>query len=182
MSDAPDPDRAAEVHESPQTPTLDGLPVLPDTPRVLLAKEPVTAEDDTLAKPPVLNALSADAVAELRREGSWRIGARLIVALVTVIFSFRLAFDESLPRLLMGLLGAATLLLFVVTLVRGVAESGRQRAMLSALEQLLSYARERPEQAHAVEPQIAAIVATLRQPAAPMPWEATERTNALERE
>jgi len=166
------------------TVTLDGLPVLPDTPRSLLhAHNPrnteVVLDDDGAIVPEerplrpagtVLDTLGQEAVAQLRREGSWQVGFRLIVALVAIVLTFRLASDDALPRLLVFLSSALAVVVVIAVIAQSVSESRRQRAILLALEQIVTVARDRPDALVRMTPQIESLLAALRAPASVWPW------------
>ncbi len=165
----------------PATVTLDGLPVLPDTPRTLLHthSSEVVLDDDGAIVPEqrperpagtVLDTLGQEAVAQLRREGSWQVGFRLIVALVAIVLTFRLASDDALPRLLVFLGSALAVVVIIAVIAQSVAESRRQRAILVALEHVVTVARDRPDALIRMTPQIESLLASLRAPASVWPW------------
>lgn len=173
---------AVPVAPEPATATYDGLPVLPDTPRTLLRTrdpESVLASDDGAIVPEerpsrpagtVLDTLGQEAVAQLRREGSWQVGFRLIVALVAIVLTFRLASDDALPRLLILLGGGLGVVVVVAVLAQSAAESRRQKAILVALQHVVTIARDRPDALVRMTPQIESLLAALRAPSSVWPW------------
>lgn len=104
------------------------------------------------------------AVRGARNEGSGRVAAWALGAVLVALFALRVIFDDVLPKLL--LLGLAGLVLAVVValVAHSVNEGRRQRAMLQALEHLTRLAQHDAAMRERVAPHIEAIVAALSAP------------------
>lgn len=157
----PAPPTATETH----TPVLE----LPAAPRDLrpspLAREP---EAPRLAPslPPRSTAMSeatAEALAHLRQEGAWRIVLRIVGVVAALTLCLRLAFDDALPRLVLGLGGGLVAALVVARALHAWSVARRRRAMLEALDLLTRVGNAHPDSLTLFAPQIASLVDALRE-------------------
>jgi hypothetical protein len=157
----PAPPTATETH----TPVLE----LPAAPRDLrpspLAREP---EAPRLAPslPPRSTAMSeatAEALAHLRQEGAWRTVLRIVGVVAALTLCLRLAFDDALPRLVLGLGGGLVAALVVARALHAWSVARRRRAMLEALDLLTRVGNAHPDSLTLFAPQIASLVDALRE-------------------
>lgn len=103
-----------------------------------------------------------EVLAHVRREGAWRTAVRVVAAVGALALCFRLAFDDALPRLVLGLGGAALGALAVMAGAHAWSLGRRRRSMLDAMELLARIGREHPETLPALTPQLAKLVDALR--------------------
>lgn len=157
----PAPPAATETH----TPVLE----LPAAPRDL-RPSPLARDEDpprpvpTLApRSTAMSEATAEALAHLRQEGAWRTALRIVGVVATLTLCLRLAFDDALPRLVLGLGGALVAALVVARALHAWSVARRRRAMLEALDLLTRVGNAHPDSLTLFAPQIASLVDALRQ-------------------
>lgn len=165
--------------EALDAPPPEGL-VLPDTPRALrVERSPAPVAVDaplvqgvpaTPSPSPVLDSLRDEALAQVRREGSWAVGRRALVAVVGVLLTMRLVFDPMLPALLFAAAGVALVTVTAGLVARHRAERARREVLLAALAQVTQLAREQPALLPALSPRIESAMRALCEPATVWPW------------
>lgn len=161
LDETPPPPAATETH----TPVLE----LPAAPRDL-RPSPLARDDDPPRPPPTLaprstamSEATAEALAHLRQEGAWRTALRIVGVVATLTLCLRLAFDDALPRLVLGLGGALVAALVVARALHAWSVARRRRAMLEALDLLTRVGNAHPDALTLFAPQIASLVDALRQ-------------------
>ncbi len=122
-----------------------------------------------------LDDIVSRAVRGARREGSGRVAAWALGAVLIALFALRVIFDDVLPKLLLlGLVGAVAALV-VALIAHAVIEGRRQRAMLEALEHLTRLAQHDAAMRDRVAPQIESIVTSLSAPSPLIPLSPRKR-------
>lgn len=140
------------------------------------------ALDALLSGPHPVDALRAEALKHLQREGSWRALLRALGVLLAVLLTFRLAFDAVLPRLLLAMIVGGAVVAVAVLALHHLNETRRQRNLLAAFGQLAALVREHPGTLPELAPQIDALLGALRANAAVWPSRAPDAlTRALAR-
>lgn len=173
--------------------------ILPDTPRALRAEREVVETSPTISPDaplvhgvgatvttnPILDSLRDEAVAQVRREGSWAVGRRALVVVVGLLLTVRLIFDPMLPALLFAAGGVSLVVVTAALLAKHRAERARREVVLAALSQVVQLAREQPALLPSLSPRIEAAMAALCEPASLWPssraessWDQLARTLA----
>lgn len=103
-----------------------------------------------------------EALAHVRREGAWRTVFRVVGVVATLVLCLRLAFDDALPRIVLGACGAVVGLVAVAIVAHAWAAARRRRALLDALDLLTRVGNANPAALPMLAPQIASLVESLR--------------------
>lgn len=105
---------------------------------------------------------TVEAVAHVRREGAWRTVFRVVGVVATLVLCLRLAFDDALPRIVLGACGAALGLAAVAIVAHVWSVARRRRSLLDALDLLTRVGNANPAALPMLAPQIASLVESLR--------------------
>lgn len=155
------------------------LPPLSAPVSELLGRTPTSAPERSLTADlkagEAFDDIVSRAVRGARREGSGRVAAWALGAVLIALFALRVIFDDVLPKLLLLGLAGAVLAVVVALITHAVIEGRRQRAMLEALEHLTRLSQNDTAMRDRVAPQIEAIVASLSAPSSLIPLSLRKR-------